>query len=281
MAALTRTRRDGFSLFELLVVIALLAFLAALLLPAMVKVREAANRAQCSNNLKQLALAMHNFHDANLVLPPMVGAKAATYGTVFFFFLPYIEQDNLYKNAFDNSDPNNPGARVWVNNTYGQRIKMLVCPEDRSNVKNELFHGWLATASYAANFQAFGKANPVTGEPISLQGTSTIPASFPDGTSNTIVFAERYQICGPDANAWGYYGDYYWMPAFAYYSAGKFQTTPSQQECDPALAQTPHTGGINVALADGSVRNVSKKVSGQTFWYACTPAGGEVLGADW
>ena len=118
----------------------------------------------------------------------------------------------------------------------------------------------------------------------SLQGGARIPASFPDGTSNTIGFTERYQRCGEDACAWGYWGDYYWTPVFAYfpgYSKAKFQVAPRGNDCNPALAQTAHPAGIMVGMGDASTRSVSGDISTQTWWAACTPAGGEVLGADW
>src|SRR5262249_35814525 len=98
----TRLRRTGFSLFELLIILALLALLFALLLPAAVKVRQAAARSQCSNNLRQLVLAMHNMHDTYALMPPLAGpfpANNPSHGTLFFYMLPFIEQDNLYKNA--------------------------------------------------------------------------------------------------------------------------------------------------------------------------------------
>src|SRR5579884_2313040 len=95
----------GFTLIELLVVIAIIAILIALLVPAVQKVREAAARTQCENNLKQLALATHNCNDQFKVLPPVFGWYPSTnngvsgggYGTVLFHLLPYIEQQNLYK----------------------------------------------------------------------------------------------------------------------------------------------------------------------------------------
>src|SRR5712691_6740915 len=92
------TQRRGFTLIELLVVIAIIAILIGLLVPAVQKVREAANRIKCANNLKQLGLAAHLYHDVNGHLPPAIGyypPASGAFGNYFFHLLPYVEQDNL------------------------------------------------------------------------------------------------------------------------------------------------------------------------------------------
>src|SRR5581483_759463 len=119
LALLSQRRRRYFTLIELLVVIAIIAILIGLLIPAVQKVREAATRTQCSNNLKQLVLAAHNFasSDSSQSLPPSMGVYNGAYGTAHFFLLPYIEQGNLYNSANGDSY-----------NVYNTPVKTFYCP---------------------------------------------------------------------------------------------------------------------------------------------------------
>jgi hypothetical protein len=138
-----------------------------------------------------------------------------------------------------------------------------------------------------------------------MDGKARIPATFVDGTSNTIVFAEKYSHCANFLTLWGHGSwEHNWMPMFEYGNrqgtvgykswagwgppgkvgpASKFQITPNpyQTVCDTARAQSSHSVGMNVGLGDGSVRFVSAGVSPLTWWFACTPNGGEVLANDW
>src|SRR6516164_9724157 len=140
MRRLSKTaERRGFTLIELLVVIAIIAVLIGLLLPAVQKVREAANRVKCKNNLHQLGLAAHQYHDDHQHLPPGVGytplAESGVWGHHFFHLLPYLEQDNLYRRALGPvALATGPVTIYWPgnNDVYRQPVRSFLCPSDPS-----------------------------------------------------------------------------------------------------------------------------------------------------
>lgn len=286
-----------------------------------------------------MALGAHDFHSAYQRFPPLWGTfpqpptpasqqrvpdcanppdggTSATsgppWGNVHFYILPFIEQDGLWNSTYDpNPDCNHSsqGYRPWLNRW--KPVKTYICPSDGSIPTNGLgsgnvVGGWgdnPSLTSYASNGQVFATCDPTTGVARAWDGGARMPATFPDGTNNTIMFAERLGTCGyfngntgygagSGCTVWNWWGiDTSWA-TFAYFDGGGFgkvgpasifqvQPLPFTTKCDVYRASTMHTGGIQVAMCDGSVRGVSPDVSGNTWWAACTPAGGETLGADW
>lgn len=246
-------RRAAFTALQLVTTLAVILFLLALLLPAVQRVREAASRSQSTNNLRQIVLAMHNYHDVNNALPPGVGEAGNQSGPAHFHILPYIEQQALFQKA--------DGAS-WKNEVYGIVISVYVDTRDPS-LPDHSYHNWLAATNYPVNWMVF------------KDGKMGL-ANIPDGTSNTVMVAQRYQLCRGTPTAWGYPSLSTWAPIFAYYSEGKFQSAPSQDECDPRLAQSIGPNML-AGICDGSVRTFSNNVTPTTWYYLCDPADGNVL----
>jgi prepilin-type N-terminal cleavage/methylation domain-containing protein len=217
-------RRQGFTLIELLVVIAIIAVLIGLLLPAVQKVRAAAARMSSSNNVKQIMLANHSFHDTNGILPPLsavlVNPPLPNAGTQpvsgYFWILPYIEQGNVYQlglaqgGAWPGPQPNNTQAdRTAGLGASAKKIKTYLSPRDPSNPPDtwtESNGGTWAHCSYGMNHAVYGTPNdPVAGvttiDKITKGNARFTLLSITDGTSNTVGIAEQYAVCGPGTNA--------------------------------------------------------------------------------
>ncbi|MGF1579370.1 MAG: DUF1559 domain-containing protein [Gemmataceae bacterium] len=302
------TRRNAFTLIELLVVIAIIAILIGLLLPAVQKVREAASRLECTNNLKQMGLAAHNYVDSKKFLPPAfvsTGYADAgwTDGSFLLQILPFVEEANRLQVA-------ESAGNHYYALTYSQSPpKIFINPTDDSSPYDGQYTdgpwGIYSVTGYVANYLPMGHVESNPPRKVNIKRVTAIK----DGMSNTIFYTERRTVClkAPQDHRPGYSGDFYniapyanmgwwqWIPVINYWPSGasgvvtgtdtRFQAAPSwdsrTSECDYRVASSPRRAGIIVAMGDGSVRFVGSTVSGETWWAAMTPRSGEVLGSDW
>jgi prepilin-type N-terminal cleavage/methylation domain-containing protein len=314
-------KRDGFTLLELIVVIAITAILIGLLIPAAQHAREAAARAQSQNNIKQILTATHHANDLHNCLPPAVGfpwtspayagGYTSGYSTFFFCLLPYFEQGVL-----QSSITNWPGSSLGAVNTtqaaMSVPIPLLVAPNDGTGPSDSVYQNgfsasWMwrspvdvALSSYAANWQVFARPGYPYWDWNAGPGNTKI-TSIRDGTSTTIFIAEKRKSCGPAGipndvdtfgTGWGQPADDHYWPVFARIN-NKFsgdpaylvfdppQVNPSGQQCQWWRAQGHSNSGTLVGMGDGSVRTVSPRISMATWTAAVLPSDGVALGSDW
>ena len=314
----TRARRFGFTLVELLVVIAIIGILIALLLPAVQAAREAARRSQCSNNLKQLALGLHNYHDTHKVFPPGFVDNDPTYnGPVDVahnqnglawsaLILPFIEQGPLWDQI---KTQMNGFARHWASDASGSAIAAaregvpaFACPSDTMKLINNK-RGNYGKNNYLGNS---GNNAAVDRKGIFWTNSEVLMRDIRDGTANTAMIIERTgttevgsKSCGPstglvacdwNAGLWigarTQGGPNGWTPGMTSTDVDSYGgenatylINRSAQTWGPSWGNaSDHPGGLQWALCDGSVRFVSETIDMLTYRYLRGRMDGQVTG---
>ena len=305
------TRKVGFTLIELLVVIAIVGILLALLLPAVQAAREAARATECRSNLKQIALALHNYHDRTGVLPPAWTSEPELmqHGWCWgAMLLPDIEQANLFHKLRFDDLMTSTNSRQW----YLQSIKTYVCPSDAFPLSGTVivqepeWRQWppgstaffhpppprlyeIAKSNYPA---VYGSTNAKdargAGNGLLFRNSSIKFRDIVDGTSQTFMVGERRTSKRVGRDLYGadvtYVEMTLWMGVLPWCIddesrvVGSGHVPPVTTDRSFPGFNSQHSGGSFFALADGSVRMISSSIDTTTYRALMTSAGGEVVG---
>jgi len=311
-----RQKIKAFTLIELLVVIAIIAILIGLLLPAVQKVREAAARAQCQNNLKQIGVALHNFHSANKRFPhgqlnklhagnatvPPAQFANERYGWAVLI-LPYMEQENVataMKTALGSSSGSWPYTQTTINNTV---IPPYMCPSDPNAGKTvaEGFHMNYVGCAGNTVYSVTASGGTTGGDGTALNGI-LIPATafrlsdIRDGSSNQLLLSEIIlaPVSAGDDRRGRMWNSYQGETLFSTMNPPNSTVSDVCYSCgsnppaacsavsggDGAIqtARSLHSGGgVNIVMADGSVHFVTNNVNTNTWTFICSRSDGTVL----
>jgi len=304
---MTSTKRVGFSLVELLVVLAIIGILMALLLPAVQFARESARRMQCANNLRQICTALHSYHDAQGTFP--VGGYGCCWGTWQVAILPQMENGTLF-DRYDPREKYHPTDASYLYSGWRNtgvttvRLQNHTCPSDTPQTPVWTQQGRMTSHNYAANFgntvyaQTDFKGVRFAGAPFTTQGVPPRTFGFSainDGLSNTLLIGEVRQGQGNDLRGFTWWGDAAGFETFyppnttvpdRIYASVYCNSTAPNPPCAisssgyPTMfsARSRHPRGVQVGLCDASVKFIHNGIDHNVWRASGTTQGNEASG---